>query len=55
VSDVLAKIKRFFRRMETSVEETAEGGEPVGPNADRETSTDAEVEGASGEPWTGDR
>jgi len=66
VSNGLAKIKGFFRRMGTSVEEAAEGGEPVAslppgaPSArlgdsDRETSTNAEVEGAADEPWSGNR
>jgi hypothetical protein len=66
VSNGLAKIKGFFRRIGTSVEETAEGGKPVAPpppgarsarlgDPDRETSTNAQVEGAADEPWSGNR
>ena len=62
----LAEIKGFFRRRGTSVEEIAEGGEPVAPaprgaesarlgDSDRETSTNAEVEDAADEPWSGNR
>ena len=55
------RIKRWFGRAADSVEETAEGGEPAAtppPGADpgdseRETSTNAQMEGASGEPWPG--
>jgi hypothetical protein len=60
----LEKIKQLFRRAATSAEEVAEGGKPVAtppPGAgsggtgdpDRETSTNAQLEGAAGEPWGG--
>jgi hypothetical protein len=54
------KIKGWFRRSEESVEEVAEGGTAVSTpsagergEADRETSTNAQVEGAAGQPWPG--
>jgi hypothetical protein len=61
VSSTLEKIKGWFRRETTSVEERVEGGEPVAtpapgaPTGDpvRETSTNAQVEGAADEPWSG--
>ncbi len=60
----LEGIKRWFGRLGGSVEAEAEGEEPVatpaaGANADaredaeRETSTNAQVEGAADEPWPG--
>jgi hypothetical protein len=64
VSNGLQKIKRWFGRTENSAEDVA-GGEtavatpaPGAPSAglgdtDRETSTNAQVEGAVGEPWPG--
>jgi hypothetical protein len=62
MSNGFDKIKGWFRRSAESVEETAEGGNPVAtppPGAtstdmgdiDRETSTNAQVEGAAGQPW----
>lgn len=62
----LEKVKGLFRRAATPVEEIEEGGEPTAtppPGAtsgrpgdpDRETSTNAQVEGAAGEPWSGNR
>jgi hypothetical protein len=62
----LEKIKAFFRRAAVSEEELVHGGEPVAtppPGAaseqtddpDRETSTNAQLEGAAGEPWGGNR
>ena len=57
-------IRRFFRREASAIEEIAEGGEPVatpapgtpsGGDPDRETSTNAQVEGASDQPWSGNR
>jgi hypothetical protein len=45
-------IKRWFRREE----ERAEGGSPVAtpaPEDERETSTNAQAEGARDEPWPG--
>ena len=57
----LKKIKTWFQRATTSVEDVAHGLEPAEtppPGArsstgdtDRETSTDAQVEGAVGEPY----
>jgi hypothetical protein len=64
VSFGLEKIKGWFRRTGTSAEDVAEGGEPVAtppPGAasagdpDRETSTNAQSEGAADEPWGGNR
>jgi len=51
-------IKAWFGRALRSAEDTAEGEEPVttpppGVDADRETSTNAQVEGATDEPWGG--
>ena len=62
----LEKIKGLFRRAATSVEEVAEGEEPVAmppPGArsgglgdsDRETSTNAQLEGEADKPWGGNR
>ena len=57
MSNGLEKIKSWFRRTAESAEEIAEGGEPVATPAeasgdtDRETSTNAQAEGAAGEPW----
>jgi hypothetical protein len=62
----LEKVKAFFRRAAASEEELVHGGEPVAtppPGAaseqtddpDRETSTNAQLEGAAGEPWGGSR
>ncbi len=58
----LEKIKRLFRRVATSVENVADGAEPVStpppgatPEWDRETSTNARLEGAAEEPWGGNR
>ena len=62
----LEKIKGWFRRAGTSAEEVAEGGEPVATpppgsasaptsDPDRETSTNAQSEGAADEPWSGNR
>jgi hypothetical protein len=55
-------IKRWFRGEASSEEERAAGGEPVATpppgaasseldDADRETSTNAQMEGAVGQPW----
>jgi hypothetical protein len=46
---ILDTIKSWFR----GAEDVAEGAEPPGPSDDRETSTNAQVEGAAGEPWPG--
>jgi hypothetical protein len=64
VSRGLDKIRAWFRRTENSVDEVAEGGTAVAtppPGAevagerqtDRETSTNAQMEGAAGQPWPG--
>jgi len=50
-------IKKWFRRLTGAAEEEAKGGMPAttpapGSNDDeRETSTNAQTEGASDEPW----
>jgi hypothetical protein len=59
----LQRIKRWLSRAAGSIEEEAEGGSPVatpppganpeGTDGDRETSTNAQAEGAAGEPWSG--
>jgi hypothetical protein len=62
----LQKIRRWFRQAVSSVEEEAEGGTAVATpppgaesaelgDADRETSTNAQVEGAADQPWSGNR
>jgi hypothetical protein len=56
VSGVLDTIRRWFRGAEEGVEHEAEGAEPVATpggsgGEERETSTNAQAEGASGEPW----
>ncbi len=64
MSNGFKKIKGLFRRAATSVEEIAEGGKPVatpppGASSDRlgdperETSTNAQLDGAGDEPWGG--
>ena len=61
MSDSLSKLRGLFRRATKSVEAVAEGEEPVATPArtgtdadpDRETSTNAQVEGAADEPWSG--
>jgi hypothetical protein len=50
----LDKIKGWFGRAETAVEEEAHGATPVATSPgdrDRETSTNAQTEGAVGQPW----
>jgi hypothetical protein len=57
-------IKRWFRGEQESEKERAAGGEPVatpppgaasaGQDPDRETSTNAQMEGAVGQPWPDD-
>ena len=60
----LERIKRWFRRAVVSVEEELEKGSPVATpppdanrvgmgDAERETSTNAQMEGAADEPWPG--
>jgi hypothetical protein len=58
VSTTLQRIKAWFGQAFRSAEDRAEGEEPVatpppGVEADRETSTNAQVEGAADEPWGG--
>jgi hypothetical protein len=60
MASALDKIKQWFRREEATVEEEVEGREPVatppegpGGDPDRETSTNAQTAGASGQPWPG--
>jgi hypothetical protein len=66
VNSSLEKIKRWLRREALSAEAIAEGGRAVAtppPGAvsartgdrDRETSTNAQMEGAVDEPWSGNR
>jgi hypothetical protein len=66
VHSSVEKIKRFLRREASSAEATVEGGRavatppPGAPSArvdggDRETSTNAQPEGAADEPWSGNR
>ena len=58
MAGMLEAIRKWFRRTEEAVEREAEGGEPVATppigepgDRDRETSTNAQMEGASDEPW----
>jgi hypothetical protein len=56
VSGVLDTIRNWFRRAEEGAEHEAEGAEPVATagssgTEERETSTNAQTEGSSGEPW----
>jgi hypothetical protein len=60
MSGRIEKIKQWFRGSKVSAEDEAEGGGPVAtPPAggsddhERETSTNAQSEGASDEPWPG--
>jgi hypothetical protein len=62
MSSVLEKISGWFRRTASSAEKIVDGEEPVATpppgapgDADRETSTNAQVEGASGQPWNDER
>jgi hypothetical protein len=55
------RIKQLFHREATIAKEEAEGGEPVATpppgtpgDPDRETSTNAQTAGASGQPWPDD-
>jgi len=59
----LDRIRQWLRREERVAEDEAEGGSPVAtppPGAggdagesERETSTNAQMQGASDEPWSG--
>jgi len=63
MSRIFGRITLWFRRTAGSAEEAVEGSPvataPPGATADglsddeRETSTDAQTEGAAGEPWPG--
>jgi hypothetical protein len=60
VGGALDKIKQLFRRAERAAEDEVEGAEPVTTppstgwgEPERETSTNAQVQGASDEPWPG--
>ena len=58
MGSTLERIKGWFSRTADSVKEEADGGEPVttapgGADDDREVSTNAQVEGAAGEPYPG--
>jgi hypothetical protein len=66
VTTSLERIKRWLGRTVGSVEETVEGGSPVATPAPgtnpagfgddaRETSTNAQTEGAADQPWSGNR
>jgi hypothetical protein len=59
VGSVVDRIRAWLRREESAVEAVVEGGEPVATpptgDRDRETSTNAQTEGAAGQPWPGDR
>lgn len=55
---LMDRITGLFRRSEHAVETEVAGGEPTtvgrpGTDAEVETSTNAQVEGASDEPWSG--
>jgi len=53
---MLDAIKKWLRRGKEEAEEVLEGGVAVARpegRADSETSTNAQAEGASGEPWPG--
>jgi hypothetical protein len=58
MASLMEKISGLFRRGEQAVEIEVAGGQPatVGPpgsHTEAETSTNAQVEGASDEPWSG--
>jgi hypothetical protein len=60
VSTSLERIKRWFRRTVGSAKDEVEGGSPVATpppggsgDVERETSTNAQMEGAADEPWSG--
>jgi hypothetical protein len=65
VSTSFERIKRWFRGTADSVETAAEEGSPAATpppgagsaagDAERETSTNAQMEGAADEPWPGNR
>ena len=56
MSSGLERVKQWFRRAKGSTESAIEGGEPAttsppGADTEYETSTNAQTEGAVGEPW----
>jgi hypothetical protein len=58
VAGGLDRIKSWFRRSIGSAEDEAEGSRVTTPppgarDAERETSTNAQMEGAADEPWPG--
>jgi hypothetical protein len=63
VSTSFERFKRWFRRTAGSAEDSVEGGSPVttsppganpvGGDVEQETSTNAQMEGAADEPWSG--
>lgn len=58
MASLMDKITGLFRRGEHAVENEVVGGEPAtvgrpGTDSEAETSTNAQVEGASDEPWSG--
>jgi len=65
MSGLVESITRWFRRAKRAVENEAEGGTPVATppagagsselddDSERETSTNAQLEGAADEPWSG--
>ena len=55
---VLDRIRQWFRRAEDEAENAAHGGKPVATppkdsfgRPERETSTNAQMQGSSDEPW----
>jgi hypothetical protein len=58
MSGMIDRIKSWFRQEENRAEDVVGGGEPVAtpPDAEgdeRETSTNAQTQGAAEEPWPG--
>ena len=64
MSASLDRIKQWFRREATTAEDVVEGATPVAEppagvdsmgseDVERETSTNAQMEGAADEPWPG--
>lgn len=59
---IVDSLKRWFGSSAEAIEAEAEGMEPATtpppgsvPESDRETSTNAQVQGAQDEPWPGNR
>jgi hypothetical protein len=63
MSTSFERFKRWFHRTAGSAEDAAEGGSPIatsppgagarGGDVEQETSTNAQMEGAADEPWSG--